>query len=369
MISLLLILKKYKKAKVAKIGIVNSGGDCAGLNTVIAAVVKTGVRMGYEFVGFDKGWEGILDLNYQTLDLDAVRGISHLGGTILKTTNKGRFAGKVGAGGVNAIPTQVLEEAKHNLKQIGVDGLIVIGGDGTLSAAMQLSDFGVPIIGVPKTTDNDLSGNDQTFGFSTAVDVAVEALDRIHTTATSHDRVFLVECMGRHSGWIALYAGLAANANMILLPEFEVHITSVVDFLHRRLQRRGSAIIVVAEGIKLPQRAAAHAGSETKLAGISFELMEAIEREAPEAFEMRNVVLGHTQRGGNPNVEDRILSKKYGIAAVEAYESGAFGSMVRLRNGVIETVPIKEATGALKLVNSDTPEYIAAQKLGVYVNS
>ena len=351
-----------------KIGILNSGGDCAGLNTVIASVVKTGISMGYEFIGFEKGWEGILDLHYRVLDLDAVRGISHLGGTILKTTNKGRFAGKIGDGGVHEIPREILEEAKSNLAEIGVDGLVVIGGDGTLSAALQLSHIGVPIIGVPKTMDNDLSGTDQTFGFSTAVSVAVEALDRIHTTATSHNRVFLVECMGRHAGWITLFAGLAANANIILIPEFNINLDSVMDFLHRRLEHRGSVIIAVAEGIRLPDMSHENAGSETKLAGASYELMRAIESRSPGEYEMRNIILGHTQRGGSPNVEDRILSKKYGIAAIEAFDRGEFGSMVRLRSGAIETVPIGDATGNLKLVTYDTREYQVAKKLGVYVN-
>lgn len=350
-----------------KIGIVNSGGDCAGLNTVIAAIVKVGVRRGYEFVGFDKGWEGILDLKYQVLDLDAVRGKSHTGGTMLKTTNRGRFAGKVGIGGKNEIPRDVLDAVVRNLAEINVDGLIVIGGDGTLSASMQLSDVGVPIVGVPKTMDNDLSATDQTFGFSTAVDIAVESLDRIHTTATSHDRVFLVECMGRHAGWISLFSGLAANANMILLPEFEINIPDIITFLDERLLRRGSVIIVVAEGIQMP-RVHESAGSEVKLAGVSVELMNAIENVNPGKYEMRNVVLGHTQRGGSPNVEDRILSKRYGIAAFEAFVRGDFGHMVCLRSGQIEAVPIAEAVGGIKQVTKETPEYIVAKKLGVYVN-
>ena len=209
-----------------KIGILTAGGDCAGLNTAIASIVNSGLPLGYSFLGFEKGWEGLLDpIMCRELDANMVRGINHLGGTILRTTNQGRFAGKVGGkGGYNLIPAEILKMACDNLVQLGVEGLIAIGGDGTLSAAAQLADYGVPIVGVPKSVDNDLSGTDATFGFSTAVSVAVDAMDKIHTTASSHERIFLVECMGRHAGWIALYAGLAGNANAILLPEFTLDI-------------------------------------------------------------------------------------------------------------------------------------------------
>jgi ATP-dependent phosphofructokinase / diphosphate-dependent phosphofructokinase len=351
-----------------KIGIVQSGGDCAGLNTVFASIVKAGTRDGHEFIGYIKGWEGILDNEYVPLTLDAVRGISHLGGTILKTTNKGRFAGRAGAGDVSAIPEEILQQAYDNVRHLGVDCLIVLGGDGTLSAAMQLSQKGVPIVGVPKTMDNDLSSTDQTVGFSSAVDVVVESLDRIHTTATSHDRVFFVECMGRHAGWITLHAGLAANANMILLPEFSIDIEGIIEHLRHRLSRRGSVIVAVAEGIQIPRLNAALAGTETKLEGSSQVLMSAIESVSPGEFEMRAVILGHTQRGGSPNVEDRILAKRYGIAAYEACKNGQFGHMISYRDKQFTTVPIVRAGDSIKRVTKETPEYIAAQKLGVYIN-
>lgn len=349
-----------------KIGIINSGGDCAGLNTVIAALVKSGVPQGYEFIGFDKGWEGLLDLQYKTLELEDVRGISHLGGTILHTTNKGRFSGKVGTGDVNKIPDEILNLAKQNVEKLGLAGLIVIGGDGTLSAALQLADLGVNIVGVPKTIDNDLSATDVTFGFGTAIDVAVDAIDKIHTTATSHGRVFLVECMGRHAGWISLYAGLAANANMILLPEFVVDMSGVTAFLRDRMQTRGFAIVVVAEGILQP--GFEKSSQEAKLRDASENLMLQIDKLCPGEFEMRNVVLGHIQRGGNPNAEDRILAKRYGVGALEAFELGKFGHMVRIRGGVVDTVSIQEATGTLKLVTKDDPIYKTAKSLGVYLN-
>lgn len=353
------------------IGILTGGGDCAGLNTVIASIVKTGVRKGYRFIGFYKGWNGVLDKKYRTLDLDGVRGISHRGGTILGTTNHGRFNAKGSQDG-QTIPREVLEEAKRNLDEIGVDGLIVIGGDGTLSGALQLSALGVKLVGVPKTIDNDLSATDKTFGFSTAVEVAVESLDRIHTTATSHDRVFFVECMGRHAGWLTLEAGMAANANAILLPEFPVDIDELIGFMRHRLSTRGSAIITVAEGVdlgdKLNEEATGYVEQEVRLAGVSTALMSEIERRAPGEFEMRNVILGHTQRGGKPNPEDRILSKRYGVAALEAYDQERFDHMVRLRNGAIEAVPIIEATGEQKRVTHSDPRYRVAEKLGVYLN-
>lgn len=349
-----------------RIGIINSGGDCAGLNAVIAAVVKRGTSEGYGFVGFQRGWEGLLDNQYIELTLDKVRGISHLGGTILHTTNKGRFAGKAGAGDVHKIPPEIIDQAAHNAKELHLDGLIVIGGDGTLSGALQLFEAGVPIVGVPKSIDNDLFGTDTTFGFSSAVDVAVDAIDKIHTTATSHGRVFLVECMGRHTGWISLYAGLAGNASAILLPEFDLSIHDLSTFLKKRMQSRGFAIVVVAEGI-----AVSHTGvgpAEFKLKDASENVMAALEAESPGEFEMRNVVLGHIQRGGNPNSDDRILAKRYGVAAFEAFVAEKYGQMVRLNGGEIQTVGIEEATGTLKKVTKNDPIYQTALNMGVWIN-
>lgn len=355
-----------------KIGILNSGGDCAGLNAVISSVVKTGVPLGYKFVGIEKGWEGLLDpIRSFDLTLKSISGISHQGGTILHTANKGRFAGKVGSGDHNKIDPDILAMAKRNADKLGLDGLIVIGGDGTLSAATQLADYGLKLVGVPKTIDNDLGSTDQTFGFATAVQVAVDALDKIHTTATSHDRVFLVECMGRHAGWISLYAGLAASANAILLPEFDFDLTDFVGFLRHRNASKKSAIIVVSEGIKLSNDLTTKGGgtSEVTLGGVSEHLMRTIESVAPEEFEMRHVVLGHTQRGGTPTASDRILAKRYGVEAMLAYDRGETNVMVSYRAGNMVTVPIKEAVDSLKLVTGDTVEYLAAKRLGIYLNS
>lgn len=355
-----------------RVGILTGGGDCAGLNAVIASIIKAGVyNGGYEFVGFLKGWNGILDKKYRFLGLSDIHGISSLGGTILGTTNHGRFNAK-GSGDGQEIPRQVLEEAKHNLDELGVEGLIVIGGDGTLSGALQLAKLGVNIIGVPKTIDNDLSGTDQTFGFSSAVDVAVESLDRIHTTATSHERVFFVECMGRNAGWIALHAGLASSANVILMPEFALDIPSLIDFLRLRIATHGSAVVVVAEGLAASYKqkviSAEYADREIALVGASSLVMHDIEQRCPGEFEMRGAVLGHTLRGGSPNSVDRILSKRYGLEAFEAYDRGDFGSMVRIHDGIIDTVSIAEAVGKSKVVTHDNPLYLTAQRLGTYVN-
>ncbi|HXH27180.1 MAG TPA: ATP-dependent 6-phosphofructokinase [Candidatus Acidoferrum sp.] len=357
-----------------KIGIINSGGDCPGINAVISSIVKTGTPMGYECIGFERGWEGLLDpLAYIALTPERVRGISHLGGTILHTVNKGRFAGKIGSGDMSKIDPEVLAMAKRNADSLGLDGLIVIGGDGTLSAAVQLADYGLRIVGVPKTIDNDLSATDKTFGFSTAVQVAVDAFDKIHTTATSQDRTFFIECMGRHSGMITLFAGFAAGADAILLPEFPIHLDEFIDYLRNRQRGgRGSAIVAVSEGVKLPNQGltskSSGSSSEVVLGGASEKLMHLIEEAAPGEFEMRNVVLGHTQRGGDPMSQDRILAKRYGIEAMLAYDRGETNVMVAVTNHQMKTVPIADAVGSLKLVTHDTLEYKDAKRIGIYVN-
>jgi 6-phosphofructokinase 1 len=303
--------------------------------------------------------------------LDDVRGISFLGGTILKTTNRGRFGGKVGAGGVREIPEDILAVAKGNLEAVGVDALIVIGGDGSLSAALQLQQFGVRIIGVPKTIDNDLMATDRTFGFSTAVQVVTDALDRIHTTASSHNRILFVETMGRHAGWIALRAGFAGGADAILLPEFPFKITDLMHFLRYRQEKYGASIVVVAEGALIDDKQVIQAtgkSSEVLLGGVSTEIMRALDELAPNEFEMRGTVLGHVQRGGAPNPADRILAKAYGVEAVKAIERGQDGVMVAYQHQNMTTVPIAEACGQLKLVTPDTMEYISARDLGVFIH-
>jgi ATP-dependent phosphofructokinase / diphosphate-dependent phosphofructokinase len=355
-----------------KVGILNGGGDVQPLNAVISSIVKSGTHKGFEFIGFEKGWEGVLSpMLYRTLDMKSVRGISHVGGTILGTVNKGRFAAKVGSGDVNKIPEEILEEAKSNLEKVGIDALIVIGGDGTLTGALQLVEKGVKIVGVPKTIDNDLKSTDKTFGFSTAVDIATEALDRIHTTATSHDRVIFVEVMGRHAGWIALNSGLAGGADMILLPEIPFDYQKIIEFLRKRKETGyRSSVVVVAEGARAKQGLVTTMGGgameEVKLGGISNTIIHNIDKMAPGEFELRSTILGHVQRGGSPNSEDRILAKQYGVAAVDAVEKGEFGKMVSLRGDKIENVQIQEAVDQLKLVTEDSLAVQTAKKIGVF---
>lgn len=365
-----------KQTPIKRIGILTGGGDCAGLNGVISSIVRAGVPMGYEFVGIIKGWEGILDPPMlRPLGLREVRGISHLGGTIIRTTNRGRFAAKAGSeGGEAKLPEEILRMVERNMKANNIDALIVIGGDGTLTGAQQLMDLtGVKVVGVPKTIDNDLRGTDRTFGFSTAVEIVSEAVDRIHTTATSHDRVMFVETMGRHAGWIALYGGVAGNADAILLPEFPFDAEGVVEFLRAR-QKQGNndgALVVVAEGARIGGKLSTvktdKTAGESKLGGTAEKLMATVESLAPGEFEMRSVVLGHTQRGGSPNADDRILSRAYGVAAIEAIARNDFGHMVSFRKGVMTSIPIAQAVGELHRVGEDDPVYKAAKKIGIFM--
>lgn len=354
------------------IGIINSGGDAQGLNAVIAAVVHYGLKSDYKFFGFLRGWEGLLDMSFIELNADNVRGISHLGGTILHTVNKGRFSGKVGLGELNKIPLDILQLAKSNLVKMNIDALVVIGGDGTLSGAMQLADLGVNIIGVPKTIDNDLKYTDQTFGFNTVVSIVVDALDKLHTTAASHDRVMIVETMGRHVGWIGLYSGLAGGAHIILIPEITFDYERLVEYLRKRKSTGNNyTIIVVSEGAKALDNISVvndmqSNSSEVKLGGVSEQIIYNIEKLAPQEFELRNVILGHVQRGGSPNAEDRILAKAYGVAAIDAIQAQKFGHMVCIVNGQISTVPITDAVESLKVVTKDSLAYQTAIKTGIY---
>jgi ATP-dependent phosphofructokinase / diphosphate-dependent phosphofructokinase len=352
------------------IGIINSGGDCAGINTVIAAVVTAGVQLGYRFYGFELGWEGLLDRNFRELTIEDASAIAHLGGTILHTTNRGRFAAKVGMGETIGIDPDILAECKESMEELGVEGLIVIGGDGTLSGALQLANTGVNIVGIPKSIDNDLNATDRTFGFSTAVQVAVDAVDKIKTTAFSHNRTFFVECMGRNAGWLSLYTGVAAAADAILLPEFPTSPESLVEFLRERRDRhRKATIIVVSEAFELDGEVVTRGNEYTNeviFAGISDRLIRRIEHIAPNEFEMRNVVLGHTQRGGSPIADDRILSTRFGTRAIEAYDNGKYGHMVALQRDRIVTVHLEDAVNQLKLVTPDDKIFQAAMQMGVF---
>ncbi len=355
------------------IGIVNSGGDAQGLNAVIASAVMAGKKYELNFIGFIRGWEGILDKKYIELSAEEVQGISHLGGTILGTTNKGRFAAKVGDNQVARIPQEIIDQVIANLNELSIDALIVIGGDGTLSAAYQLVENGVKIIGVPKSIDNDLGSTEQTFGFNTAVDIVVADLDKIHTTATAHDRVFFVETMGRNAGWIALNAGLAGGADAILLPEIKFDYEKLVERLkERKAKAKRCTIVVVGEGaLSLDEaqtlKRAEAAGSMVKLAGASERIMKRVEEMAPGEFEMRNVIIGHVQRGGSPNATNRILAKSYGTRAVQALLDKKFGEVVIFKNNKFSTSPILEAVKELKIMQIDDEGIKTARQLGIFL--
>src|SRR6202789_1354494 len=329
-------------------GVLTGGGDCPGLNAVIRAVVRKGVQeYGYEFVGFRDGWRGPLEGDTVPLDVQAVRGILPRGGTILGTSRTNPFAGG-GSGPSGA------ERIKDNLAGLGVDALIAIGGEDTLGAATKLGEQGVPVVGVPKTIDNDLGATDYTFGFDTAVNIAMEAIDRLHTTAESHHRALIVEVMGRHAGWIALHAGLAGGANVILIPERPFDIEKVCGYVEHRFQTRYAPIVVVAEGAHPIQDELSLMSGEldafghVRLGGVvSFTARGIWTRTGKEA---RCTVLGHIQRGGTPTAFARALATRFGLRAVQAVYEESFGMMVALRGTEIGLVPIAEATRELKLV-------------------
>jgi 6-phosphofructokinase 1 len=331
-----------------RVGVLTGGGDCPGLNAVIRAVVRKGVQQyGYGFVGYRDGWRGPLEGDTMPLDVQAVRGILPRGGTILGSsrTNPLKPAADGPAG-----PARIAA----NLADLGIDALIVIGGEDTLGAAAQLHEEGLKVVGVPKTIDNDLGATDYTFGFDTAVNIAMEAIDRLHTTAESHHRALIVEVMGRHAGWIALHAGLAGGANVILIPERPFEIDKVCAYVQSRFQTRYAPIVVVAEGAHPVQTDVALADREldafghVRLGGIGQRLADEIEQRTGK--EARCAVLGHIQRGGTPTAFDRVLATRFGVHAIEALHDGAFGTMVALRGTDIVRVPLAEATRELKLV-------------------
>ncbi|HSE54913.1 MAG TPA: 6-phosphofructokinase [Nocardioidaceae bacterium] len=331
-----------------RVGVLTGGGDCPGLNAVIRAVVRRGVQeYGYEFVGFRGGWRGPLEGDTVPLDIANVRGILPRGGTILKSSRTNPF--KIEGG---------VEKIKDNLAAKGIDALIAIGGEDTLGVATKLADLGVHVVGVPKTIDNDLSGTDFTFGFDTAVNIAVEAIDRLHTTAESHQRVIVVEVMGRHAGWIALHAGLAGGATIVLIPEQPFDIERVAKYVESRFEKGFAPIIVVSEGA-VPaeggdmtlQTEEKDAFGHVRLGGIGDRLAKEI--EARTGKEARAVVLGHVQRGGTPTAFDRWLATRFGLHAIAAVHDKDFGKMMALRGTEIVRLPLIEGTGELKLV---TPE-------------
>jgi 6-phosphofructokinase 1 len=330
-----------------RIGVLTGGGDCPGLNAVIRGVVRKGVSAyGHEFVGFRDGWRGPLEGLTRPLGIPEVRGILPRGGTILGSSRTNPF--KIDNG---------VERIKANLADFGVDALVAIGGDDTLGVATKLDELGVKVVGVPKTIDNDLNATDYTFGFDTAVNIAMEAIDRLHTTAESHHRTLVVEVMGRHAGWIALHAGLAGGANVILLPEREFDVDQVAAYVEKRFQVEYAPIVVVAEGAHpiagqmVLQNDERDAFGHVRLGGIGQWLAERLEERTGK--EARTVVLGHIQRGGTPTAFDRVLATRLGLQAIDAVHEGDFGKMVALRGTEIVRVPLIEGTGELKTVPVD----------------
>ncbi|WP_182375881.1 6-phosphofructokinase [Nocardioides sp. WS12] len=337
-----------------RVGVLTGGGDCPGLNAVIRAVVRKGVNEhGFEFVGFRDGWRGPLEGITMPLGIEQCRGILPRGGTILGSSRTNPFAVE---GGV--------ERITDNLAAAGVEALVAIGGEDTLGVATKLAELGVNVVGVPKTIDNDLSGTDFTFGFDTAVNIATEAIDRLHTTAESHHRVLVVEVMGRHAGWIALHAGIAGGASAVLIPEIPFDIDAVCAHVMTRFKSEYAPIIVVSEGA-LPADGSGmtlasgekDAFGHVRLGGIGDRLASEIEHRTGK--EARAVVLGHVQRGGTPSAFDRWLATRFGLQAIGAVADGEYGVMVALRGTNIVRVPLIEGTGALKVVSP--AEYAEAQ--------
>ena len=329
-----------------RIGVLTGGGDCPGLNAVIRAIVRKGVEaLGHEFVGYRDGWHGPQQGESRPLGVPEVRGILPRGGTILGSSRTNPFKEDGGA-----------ERILANLNAEGVDGLIAIGGEDTLGVAARLNaEHGVDVVGVPKTIDNDLGATDYTFGFDTAVNIAMEAIDRLHTTADSHHRVLIVEVMGRHAGWIAVHAGLAGGANVILIPEQPFNLERVCELVGRRLEARFAPIVVVSEGaqpvggVPETQDKGLDAFGHVRLGGIGTWLAEEIAQRTGK--ESRAVVLGHTQRGGTPTAYDRVLATRFGLHAVDAVQDGDFGVMVALRGTDIVRVPLDEALAEPKLLD------------------
>lgn len=355
---------------IKKIGVVTGGGDCPGLNAVIRAVVKAADRRGWESTGILGGYEGLLTpRKVIALDYRALNGLLVRGGTILGTANRGKFSAKVGHGEGRVLPKDLMDEVKAGMKELGMDALVSIGGDGSLSIGQQMFENGIPIVGVPKTIDNDLHGTMMTFGFDSAVACATEALDRLHSTAESHNRLMVLEVMGRYAGWIALFAGVAGGADVILMPEIPFSYESICKKIQvREKQGKLFTMVIVAEGARSKDGSMVAQidnpkDREARLGGIGAVVTAELEKRTGK--EARTCVLGHLQRGGCPTSFDRALCSLFGTEAVELVARGEFGKMVAYLGSHVGAIPLKEAVGSLKTVNPDGNLVKTARSLGI----
>ena len=358
--------------KIKRIGLLTAGGDCPGLNAVIRAVTKAAVNdYNMEGIGIEDGYAGLIEGRFHQLRWNDVSGILHTGGTILGTSNRDNpFKYPVHKPNGDLEFIDVFDRVAGNIKKLHIEAVIAVGGDGTMAITSQMMERGVNVVGVPKTIDNDLAATDVTFGFDTALVTATEALDKLHTTAMSHHRVMIMETMGRYAGWIALYSGVAGGGDVILIPEIPFQLDSICHTVQERGSRgKRFSIIVAAEGAKpeggqmVVQRIIKESTDQLRLGGIGQQLAGQIEDRT--GIECRVTVLGHLQRGGSPSAFDRILGTRFGVKAVELAAAGQFGRMVALKGLNVESVPLQEAVGSLRLVSPDSEIIKAARSVGV----
>ena len=352
------------------IGILTGGGDCPGLNAVIRAVVKSATKRGWDTIGFLDGFEGLLEpVRSRHLDYKEMDALLFVGGTVLGTTNRGRFAAKTGHGEARAVPVEILTQARENFQRLGLRALVVVGGDGSLSIAQQLFEHGVPIVGVPKTIDNDLEATASTFGFDSAVACATDALDRLRTTAQSHERVMVLEVMGRYTGWIATHAGICGGGDVILIPEIPFRYEGVcAKIAERERENKHFTLVVVAEGARERGQDYVTAGAEEKdrearLGGIGARVAAEIQKRTGK--ETRVCVLGHLQRGGAPTASDRLLCTRFGAKAVQLIAEEKYGQMVAYHPPDIVGVKLTDAIGRLRTVPLHGDVVHTARALGI----